>query len=68
MSARLENAYFMPAKADKADVQYGRGMPKEHCGICRYYVGQAPVGLCEKVKGMIRAEMWCRLYEADSKD
>lgn len=50
------------AKRDKDDVKYGDGMPSEHCGICEYYIGKQAVGLCQKVKGMIRIEKWCKLF------
>jgi hypothetical protein len=53
-------------KAEKSDVQYGKGMPKAHCSICFWYMDKpsAPIALCVKVKGMVRAQMWCSLFKA----
>ena len=43
----------------KDEVDYSDGMPKAHCGICKYFLsGQA----CTKVAGHILARMWCKLY------
>jgi hypothetical protein len=40
----------------------------DHCGICEYYdklimtVGDTH-GMCKKVKGLIAARAWCKLFK-----
>lgn len=61
-------------KVSKRSVQYSKGMPSSHCGICRFYV---TVGLgaddCEKVDkegsptpGRIDPSYWCKLFKKGS--
>ena len=47
-------------KATKDSVDYSQGMPKSHCGICRYY--EFDTQTCEKVRGHIHPDMWCKLW------
>lgn len=47
-------------KKDKDEVDYSEGMPKRHCGICKYF--NAKDQTCSKVNGHILARMWCRLF------
>jgi hypothetical protein len=46
-------------KADKDSVNYSKGMPSSHCGICQHYSN----GTCSKVKGPIDPDMWCKLFK-----
>lgn len=46
-------------KIAKDAADYGPGMAKAHCGICRHF--QAPDG-CERVVGRINPKAWCRLF------
>ena len=48
-------------KQTKEEVDYSEGMPKSHCGICRYFIAKDQG--CEKVQGHILARMWCKLFE-----
>ena len=50
-------------KADKKSVNYSKGMPKAHCGICTHF----SKGTCSEVKGTIYASMWCELFKAKGK-
>jgi hypothetical protein len=47
------------AKVAKPVVNYSKGMPQSHCGICRFYHDKT----CTKVQGKIDPAYWCRLYE-----
>ena len=47
-------------KHSKESVQYGRGMPKSHCGICTHF--RAPHG-CKVVAGEISPQGWCKLFQ-----
>lgn len=47
---------------NKAEVDYGEGTRKEHCGLCEYYQVMHKDG-CALVKGYIEYDMWCRLFE-----
>lgn len=46
-------------KATKASVDYSRGMPAAHCGICKHYNDHA----CAKVRGYINPRFWCELFQ-----
>lgn len=47
------------AKKSKASVDYSKGKPSAHCGICEHYED----GSCELVSGPIDPDMWCELFE-----
>lgn len=47
------------AKLSKQAVNYGRGMPRSHCGVCRFYHNKT----CDKVDGSIDSAAWCRLFK-----
>jgi hypothetical protein len=47
-------------KRDKDEVEYSKGMQSSNCGICVHY--QEP-GACVLVQGVIRKDMWCKLFE-----
>jgi hypothetical protein len=47
-------------KKSKDEVDYSDGMPKAHCGICKYFLRDEQG--CTKVSGHILARMWCKLY------
>lgn len=47
-------------KVTKESVNYGEGMARSHCGICRYYMGG---NQCERVRGYIMIRMWCELFK-----
>lgn len=51
-------------KRAKSSVQYSKGLPQAHCGICRHFRarGKRQYGSCELVRGPIEADMWCRLF------
>ena len=55
-------------KATKKSVNYSVGDYAEHCGICKYYDaephnrGTASIGICTKVQGQIRSDMWCKKF------
>ena len=61
----------MTEKANKEDVDYGKGHPASHCGkmfeadkgYCEHFFGQDGDGLCELVKGLIKRGYWCRKFE-----
>lgn len=57
-------AYRIAPTHKKADVDYSKGMPEAHCSICRFYHEglYKDAGRCEKVKGTIGADMWCKLF------
>lgn len=55
----VEGAYDEHEKRAKADVNYSKGMPTSHCGICRYYHDHR----CDRVVGSIDPTMWCRLFK-----
>lgn len=48
------------AKATKHSVEYGRGKPNAHCGLCRHY--QLP-SACAIVRGSVRPQDWCNRFE-----
>lgn len=49
----------------KEDVQYTPHAQKhsERCEVCRFYI--TPRG-CEKVRGLINPQGWCRLWQKNS--
>lgn len=47
-------------KAAKADVEYGKGMRGERCGVCVHFNPEH--GSCDLVAGLIGPWMWCRLF------
>ena len=57
MTLRTQIADAM--KRPKADVDYSHGKPDAHCGICEWYERHT----CEKVRGVINEDMWCRLWQ-----
>lgn len=48
------------AKKTKEEVDYSKGMPQSHCGICRHF--REPSS-CTLVAGKINPEYWCKLFE-----
>jgi len=46
-------------KEAKSDVDYSKGKPQAHCGLCRYYHAN---GTCSLVEGEIKPQMWCELF------
>ena len=64
----------MTEKANKDDVDYGKGHPASHCGrmfpadkgYCKHFLygpSDDNNGECELVKGVIKRPMWCRLFK-----
>jgi hypothetical protein len=49
-------------KVTKESVDYSKGMPESHCGICDHY--KSP-NACERVKGKINTNMWCKLFKKE---
>ncbi len=47
------------AKFTKSEVDYSKGLPDEHCGICEHYRH----GLCTEVEGDIDPNYWCREFK-----
>jgi len=50
----------MQFKQLKSEVDYKRGTPEEHCGICTHF---RPPEACKKVAGVIKRVEWCQLFE-----
>lgn len=48
-------------KQAKKDVDYSKGMPASHCGICRYFRSLSHT--CVMVEGKISSEYWCKLFK-----
>jgi len=46
-------------KRPKLAVDYSKGKPNAHCGICEHYNNHA----CELVAGTINPDMWCKLFD-----
>jgi hypothetical protein len=46
-------------KLSKTAVDYGKGMPKTHCGNCAHF---QPPRSCAIVAGVIRSQDWCRRF------
>jgi len=55
----ISKAVVESKKKSKEEVDYSKGMINSRCGICIYY----SKGKCEKVKGDISPEMWCKLFK-----
>ena len=63
----------LQGKKLKEDVNYSAGLPQAHCGpsnkwtagSCMHFM--PPAG-CGKVRGVIKPEMWCKLWEARDTD
>jgi hypothetical protein len=51
-------------KRSKESVDYSKGMPQSHCGICKHY---SP-GSCELVEGEIDPSYWCELFARSTQD
>src|SRR5215469_14896983 len=49
-------------KRTKESVNYSKGTPTMHCGICKHYEVYAK-NECELVEGHIVPSYWCRLFE-----
>jgi hypothetical protein len=49
-------------KETKQEVDYSRGMPSKHCGICMFYSDHT----CEKVRGYINPRFWCKRFRHES--
>jgi hypothetical protein len=47
-------------KVSKKAVDYSPGMGVTRCKNCVFFRG----GLCERVRGVIDPEYWCRLFKA----
>lgn len=43
----------------KAEVDYSKGLPQAHCGICEHYRDHS----CEIVEGEIEPDHWCRKFK-----
>jgi len=72
VSAR-DMADALADKVSKAEVDYSEGLPNSHCGP----VSKWPSGVCANfyqpsgcrlVRGVIKHEMWCKLWEARDTD
>lgn len=46
-------------KLPKSEVAYGAGRAEADCGICEYYKWHT----CEKVRGTINPDQWCKLFQ-----
>ena len=46
-------------KRSQTSVNYSKGNPAEHCGICRHFL--LP-NACELIEGHIVPSYWCRLF------
>ena len=57
----LRTAIKDAMKVSKQSVDYSKGKPAEHCGICVYY---NKGNTCDKVQGVIQSDYWCRLFHA----
>jgi len=55
----IEKAKVQKAKKSKSSVDYSKGKPNAHCGICVHY----EEGSCKLVSGEIEPDMWCELFE-----
>ena len=47
------------AKLSKESVDYSKGTPEAHCGICEHYRH----GTCTEVEGAIEPDYWCKRFE-----
>lgn len=50
-------------KADKAAVDYRGGTSLKRCGTCKYSYGPADARRCKLVKGIIKPDDVCDLWE-----
>ena len=52
-------------RVEKASVNYGRAHGQERCSACSMWQGQgnAPLGQCSLVQGLVRGEFTCDRYE-----
>ena len=48
------------AKLSKDAVDYSKGTPEAHCGVCEHYRH----GTCLIVEGEIEPDMWCDRFKA----
>ena len=48
----------MAGKYTKESVDYSKGTPEKHCGICEHYRH----GSCRLVKGEIDPDYWCEKF------
>jgi hypothetical protein len=56
-----QGRYAHEGKQSKAEVDYGE---RTFCGICQHYQPNGPIsGHCDIVRGPIRADMGCKLFE-----
>lgn len=61
LRAEINAAMDQPgAKISKQKANYGGGMKKAHCAICKHF--KAP-DACEVVAGRINPQAWCKFYE-----
>ena len=54
------------AKFTKDEVEYSKGLPEAHCGICEHY--RPDSHSCTLVKGDIDPAYWCRKFERALRD
>jgi hypothetical protein len=47
------------AKLSKQSVDYSKGTPEDHCGVCEYYEH----GACRIVDGEIDPNYWCERFK-----
>lgn len=47
------------AKLTKESVDYSKGTPEAHCGICEHYRH----GMCLIVEGAIEPDFWCEKFQ-----
>lgn len=45
-------------KYQKSEVDYKKGLPQAHCGICEHYRN----GRCSLVEGPIDSTFWCNKF------
>lgn len=60
LRAVVVSAYAEAAKHTKKEVNYSKGMRKSRCEFCKYYHEDST---CDKVKGAIQPDMWCKLFK-----
>jgi len=54
------------AKFTKTEVDYSKGKPQAHCGICEHFRPNSKS--CVLVEGDIEPDMWCRKFERGLRD
>ena len=47
-------------RSSKEDADHGPGMRSARCGICAHFMKP---NRCERVKGNIKPEMWCKYFK-----